>query len=167
MDDNWCWSRITLPDGLLTEQRDEKGCYFGSKSTTLEAVGILIPLITFRDKVAGKQIIFKVDNIAVTWGWQKGYVKEDKTASEVLKAVRHLGGLLGTTIFIEHVGRMTNEMAILADQLSRREKAPEARERMALEKAMYRPTQGFLLEWLQNPKKGKDLCEGLLLEANF
>ena len=66
---------------LITGQVDEKGCSFGSKSTTLEAVGILIPLLAFKQKVSGKEIIFKVDNMAVTWGWQKGYVKGDKTAS--------------------------------------------------------------------------------------
>ena len=44
-------------------------------STTLEAVVILIPLITFKDIEAGEQIIFKVDNTAVSWGWQKRYVK--------------------------------------------------------------------------------------------
>ena len=66
IEDIWGWSRLSWPEKLLMGQVDEKGCSFGSKSTPLEAVGILIPLLAFRKKVAGKEIVFKVDNMAVT-----------------------------------------------------------------------------------------------------
>ena len=105
--------------------KDEKGCWFGSKSATLEAVGLLIPLIVFPEFVAGKQLVYKVDNNAIMWGWNTGYVKNDKTASEVLKAVRYLGGFLGASIFVEHVDMMSSDMASLADELSRREMSIE------------------------------------------
>ena len=106
----WGWSRLSWPEGLLTKMKDEKGCWFGSKSATLEAIGLLIPLIVFPEYVAGKQLVFKVDNTAVMWGWNTGYVKNDKTASDVLKAVRYLGGFLGASIFVEHVDRMSSNM---------------------------------------------------------
>ena len=164
IEDIWGWSRLSWPGMLITGQVDEKGCSFGSKSTTLEAVGILIPLLAFKQKVSGKEIIFKVDNMAVTWGWQKGYVKGDKTASEILKAARYLAGFLGTTIYIEHVDRMSSEMASLADELSRREscKDPETAEK--LKEAYFSPVTGFLMQWLQNPKESEDLCMKLLEE---
>ena len=106
----WGWSRLSWPEGLLTKMKDEKGCWFGSKSATLEAIGLLSPLIVFSEYVAGKQLVFKVDNTAVMWGWNTGYVKNDKTASDVLKAVRYLGGFLGASIFVEHVDRMSSNM---------------------------------------------------------
>ena len=164
MEDIWGWSRLSWPQQLLTGQLDEKGCSFGSKSTTLEAVGILIPLIVFKEKVSGKEIIFKIDNIAVSWGWQRGYVKGDKTASEILKAARHMAGLLGSTIYIDHVDRMSSEMASLADELSRREKSknPEIAER--LKRALYRPVTGYLKRWLENPMAGEDVSYNLLKE---
>ena len=37
----WGWMRISWPEQLLTELKDEKGRFFGCKSTTLESVGIL------------------------------------------------------------------------------------------------------------------------------
>ena len=91
LDSIWGWSQLAWPEGLLTQKQDEKGCCFGSKSATLGAVGHLIPLIIFTDFVAGKQLVFKVDNTAVMWGWQSGCVKNNKSASNILKAVHHLG----------------------------------------------------------------------------
>ena len=121
-------------------------------------------MIVFKEKVSGKEIIFKIDNIAVSWGWQRGYVKGDKTASEILKAARYLAGFLGTTIYIDHVDRMSSEMASLADELSRREKSknPEMAER--LKRALYRPVTGYLKRWLENPITGEDLSYNLLKE---
>ena len=107
-EDIWGWSRLSWPDGLLTGVKDEKGCYFGCKTTTLESVGLLMPLIAFPDKVKGRQLVFKIDNIAVMWGWRNGYVKNDESASEILKAAKYLSGYLGATIYVEHVGRMSD-----------------------------------------------------------
>ena len=80
MEDIWGWSRLSWPDNLLTSLKDEKGCFFGCKSTTLESIGVLVPLITFPDIVRNKQLEFKVDNAAVMWGWQTGYVRNYETA---------------------------------------------------------------------------------------
>ena len=35
----------------------------------------------------GRNVVIYVDNIAVVYGWAKGLVKKDRTASKVLKAV--------------------------------------------------------------------------------
>ena len=70
----------------------------------LEVVGLLLPFVAFPDKVKGQNVVFKVDNLAVMYGWYKGYMKNDKLASEVLKAVYYLSGMLGTTVNMEHVG---------------------------------------------------------------
>ena len=48
-------------------------------------------------------------------------VKNDKkTASEVLKRVHYISSLTGTTVNVEHVDRVSDDMAELADELSRR-----------------------------------------------
>ena len=160
----WGWSRLSWPEGLLTQIRDEKGSWFGSKTATLEAVGLIIPFIVFPEVVAGKHLVFKVDNAAVMWGWQSGYIKNDKTATEILKAVRYLGGFLGATIFVQHVGRMSDDMASLADELSRRSWSKNHRFSEALDRAEFRPTEGFLSRWLKDPCSGEDLLQGLLGE---
>ena len=79
---------------MLTEKGDEKGSHFGSKTTMLESDGLLLPLLVFPDVVAGKNLLFKVDNTAVLWGWNSGYVRNDESATEVLKSVSYLAGYL-------------------------------------------------------------------------
>ena len=91
--DTWAWTRLQWPEGLLTDITDEKGCSFGSKTTTLESVGLLLPLLAFPEFLAGRNLVFKVDNMAVVWGWESGYVRNDKTASEVLKSVSYWPGI--------------------------------------------------------------------------
>ena len=44
----------------------------------------------------------------------------NKSASEVLKSVHNLSGLMGTTVNVEHVDRVSEEIADLADELSRK-----------------------------------------------
>ena len=72
--------------------------FFGYKSTTLESVGVLLPLLVFHERVMGRNIVIMIDNMAVVYGWPKGLVKNDKTASEVLKAAHYLSCFLGVTI---------------------------------------------------------------------
>ena len=161
--DIWCWTRLSWPEGLITGMKDEKGCSFGCKSTTLESVGLLLPLIAFPNEVRGKQIVVNIDNIAVMWGWRNGYVRNDESASEILKAAKYLAGYLGTTVFVEHVGRMSVDLASMADELSRRQMCKGSSESEALKKAVFRPIQGSLLKWLENPRMGESLC-GMLLK---
>ena len=90
-----------------------------------------------------------------------------KTASEVLKAFRYLAGFLGAATFVEHVGRMTNGMASLADELSRRPMTKCQLSRTALEKAVFRPVDGYLIDWLSDPCSGGNLFGKLLQEKKL
>ena len=162
LEDIWIWTRLNWPEGLITGMKDDKGKSYGSKSTTLEAVGMLLPFVAFPDKVRGRRIEFKIDNIAVMFGWTSGYVTEDETASEILKAVHYLSGANGTTVSVQHVDRVSNKMATLADELSRKEVSDCRRSAKALSEAEFRVTSGFLLEWLKNPRSGGELCRGLV-----
>ena len=163
LEDMWGWTRISWPETLLQQAKDEKGRFFGCKSTTLESVGLLLPLIAFPDRVAGKNIVFKIDNIAVMYGWGSGYVKNDSTASEILRCAQYLAGFLGTTIFVDHVGRMSDDLAGLADELSRKETSTKENGARALSYAEFRRVDSVLLNWLENPC-GKNLCRDLLCE---
>ena len=162
--DIWCWCRMEWPEGLLTSIKDEKGCDYGSKSTTLEAVGMLLPFVSCPEKVKGKNVVFMIDNLAVLYGWYKGHVAKDKSASEVLKSVHYLSGLLGTTVNVEHVDRVSNEMAELADELSRRGVSKCWKAREAMEKTGQSVVTGYLLKWLTNPVEEKNLCQKLVNE---
>jgi len=115
----WTWSRMSWPEDFL-KAKDEKGVEMGRKSTTLESIALLIPFLAFPEKIAGKHIEFHVDNIAVHYGWQKGGIKNDKTASEILKAVHIMASCIGCTVHVSHVYRVSCEMSDLADNLTRK-----------------------------------------------
>ena len=159
LEDLWCWCRLSWPAGFLEEQKDEKGTSFGCKSTTLEAVGMLLPFLAFPKKVRGRNIVFRIDNMAVLFGWYNGYVKNDKSASEILKSVYYLSGLSGTTVNVEHVDRVSNDMAKLADELSRREQSVDENTRAALGSAERGFVSGSFLQWLDNPCGKIDLIK--------
>ena len=139
-DDVWAW-----PSGLLTDMIDEKGVFFGCKSTTLESIGMILPMITFPDTIWGRNIVFMIDNMAVMFGWYNGYAKNDKTASEVLRAVQYLAGVQGVTVHVKHVPRKSDDLADLADEISRKDSGFSGRGRRIIEGALFRST-GALLE---------------------
>ena len=72
IEDIWGWSRLSWPEKLLVGQVDEKGCSFGSKSTTLEAVGILIPLQASEKRLQGKKLFSRW----TTWLSHRGGKKD-------------------------------------------------------------------------------------------
>ena len=102
--------------------------------------------------------------MAVLLGWYRGYVKTDKSASEVLKGVHYLSGLLGTTVHVEHVDRISTDMAQLADEPSRKKFSNNARAALALNGAKFRPVEGCLVNWLRDPCVKMDLSSELFKE---
>ena len=109
-------------------------------------------------------MVFMIDNMAVLYGWYKGHVSNDESASEVLKCVHYLSRMLGTTVNVEYVDRVSTEMAKLADELSRKAVSgnPEARE--ALERVFHSAVCGHLLRRLKDPVGEKNLCRMLVNE---
>ena len=152
----WIWTRLQWPKEFITSQKDEQGKSFGSKSTTLECIGLLLPLISFPEKVAGRFIKFRIDNAAVSYGWANGHVKFDSSATEVLKAVNIAASYLGTKIYVEHVPRMSEDLAVLADKLSRvkcDDRAPSH---------LYVAPKTDLKKWFKNPSIYNGLSELVL-----
>ena len=162
--DMWVWSRLEWPEYFISGMLDDRRKAFGSKSTMLESIGILIPFIAFPEELKGRNVLFKIDNIAVYYGWYSGTVKEDKYATEILKCAQYMSGYLGSTIHVEHQPRKSDEMSNLADELSRRKTSNHAESREALENAVFRETEGYLVKWLENPKIEGKLCVHLLEE---
>lgn len=146
------------PETFLNHDKDEYGKHFGSKSTTLESIGLLLPLVIFPEHVKGRSLLFMVDNNAVVYGWETGRVKEDQTATEVLKAVSYISAFLGCRIYVSHIDRISNEMATAADKLSRRTLVSRDEEYEWLAGKEARGSCSNLLTWLKNPVSGTSLC---------
>ena len=79
----------------------------------------------------------------------------DRSATEVLKSV---------TVRVNHVGRVSNELATLADELSRRADSKNERARSVLKRAIFRKVEGYLVKWLENPCVEESLYKELLKE---
>jgi hypothetical protein len=65
----WFLSRGIWPAAVY-EAVDEKGARLASKMTTLETLGLLLPLLSVPALLAGQHVVLGVDNIGVVFGWQ-------------------------------------------------------------------------------------------------
>jgi len=148
----WKWSRMTWPDNFLSA-KDEKGVEYGRKSTTLESIALLLPFTLFPESVAGKHVVFYVDNIAVVYGWERGGLKKDSTADSILKTVHVLASFLGTKVYVRHIKRVSNDMSDLADDLTRRLSPVNMHYRRCLEKAKYVPADYEILQEIMSNSK--------------
>jgi hypothetical protein len=52
------------PKDFIISDRDSNGIRFGNKSSTLECIGLLAPMLTVPELVSGRHVILSIDNIA-------------------------------------------------------------------------------------------------------
>jgi len=124
---------------------------------------MLIPFLAFPEKIRGRHIVFKMDNIAVVFGWQNGYIKNDKTATRVLKCTTYLAAYLGVTVHVEHVDRVSDELSALADELSKKKEPKCEKIRNLLKETEERKVDSYLNKWLEDPNS-EELCRKLIEE---
>jgi hypothetical protein len=74
------WAQATWPLSFVNSARDTRGCFYGSKTATLEAVGLLMPFLSIPEDLAGQNVVLYVDNMSLVYGWENGYVKNDESA---------------------------------------------------------------------------------------
>jgi hypothetical protein len=144
------YSTIRWPLSLLNEAVDRDGKFFGSKTTTLEVVGLLLPFLCCPEKLMGQSIVFHVDNIAVMYGWNNGSVKFDETASMLLKFIQLAAAYLGTQVYVRHIHRCSDKWSSLADHLTRRSTCDPSDKRL-LRRADKSEADELLLQWLAEP----------------
>jgi hypothetical protein len=114
----WFVCRGSWPDAVYTAV-DEKGARLASKMTTLEAVGLLLPLLTVPHVLAGYHVVLGVDNLGVVFGWRNGGCKGDRWASILIRALHIVAAFLNITVHVHHVPRLSSAAAVMADSLTR------------------------------------------------
>jgi hypothetical protein len=141
---------LSWPPHLLNGAKNRNGAYFGTKSGTLEAIGLILPFISYPKYLIGKHIVLQVDNTSLIYGWEKRYCKNDPETSLLLRVLHVIEIYLSCKIYVTHVKRCSNTMAELADALSR--KSTTTRETLALleNSEMFFPS-GSLYAWLCHP----------------
>jgi hypothetical protein len=150
------WMQATWPLKFINEARDSRGCYYGSKTSTLEAIGLLLLFLAIPGEMAGQNVILHVDNMSLVYGWDNGYVKNDEAASMFLKAISLISVYIGSPVYVEHVARCSDRWSVLADNLSRRS-STSAADRWLLRNARKSDVPATLKDWLRNPVVSWDL----------
>ncbi len=146
---NWIGT-ITWPTHLLIGQKSREGKYFGTKSTTLETVGLLLPFLARPKEMMGHHILLQVDNTAVVHAWRKKYLSSDPETSLLIRCLHVIEAFLECKIYVRHLRRMSNPIASLADALSR--KATTTQTVLAqLRDVQWDHPRGPLLDWLNEP----------------
>ena len=154
---------MNWPKSLLVDAKDDRGNYVGSKTATLEVVGILLPFLSIPRNLAGKNLLFRVDNMAVVYGFQKRFIKFDAMASIIIRAIHIMAAFRGCTIHVHHVPRVSGTWAKLADHLSR-ESSTKQEDIELIEGARKGKVKGRFLSWLEDPRESWELSMDLLEE---
>jgi hypothetical protein len=146
----WFCARLTWPMHFLLQARDTKDHAYGCKSSTLEAIGAMLPFLCCPSTIAGNEIILLTDNEAIIHGWDSRKVKNDVSASIILRAIHIISFYLGCSVELRHLPRMSNDMAKLADRLTR--SSTTGRPQLAaIADTSSLPVPHQLLDWLRNP----------------
>ncbi len=154
---------LTWPENLLNSEKTRNGIYFGTKSSTLEAVGLILPFITFPKELARQHILLQVDNSSLGYGWEKHYCKNDPETSLLLRTLHVIESLLECKIYLQHVKRRSNTMAKLVDDLSRKS-TTSARILQKINAGEVYTARGTLTDWLKNPVLDWSLPEKIVKE---
>jgi hypothetical protein len=149
------------PRDFITFLEDEEGTRFGNKTTTLECIGMLLPLVITPELTANRHVILRVDNMACVYGFENGQVRGDVTASILIRAARIIAAYLGTVIHVRHVKRRSCWEAELADNMTR-ECTTGFVERRALGRFAHRSMPEALTSWLSAPSSDWGLPASLL-----
>jgi hypothetical protein len=149
------------PVPFISDAVDKNGVRFGNKTTTLECIGMLIPLLTTPELLAGRHIVLRVDNIACVYGFENGQSKRDETASIMIRAAKLIATYLGSALHVEQVARRSCWEAELADNLTRRRTTGFIEER-AISRFTCNTLPVVLTNWFDCPVEAWDLPMQLL-----
>ena len=159
-------SRIFWPHSLLFYAKDNAGTRFAAKSSTLEAIGVLLPFLSFPSSLSGTNVVLHVDNTAVVHGWRKRHVVNDIEASIMIRAIHILSSYLRCRVYIVHTPRLSSPGAVMADHLSRSSSTSQEEENLA--RSLSSPSISPALQnWLQNPSVDWNLPLALLEEIQL
>jgi len=155
------WDKLTWPMEFIESKRDKRGFYYGSKTTTLEAIGLLMPLLSIGELLKNSTIVFRTDNLPLVYGWQNGGIKFDETASIMVRAVYLVSEFLGATVHVLHIPRNSNYWAELVDSWTR-ETTTRKKDVENFGKWKGKNTSHVLTDWLLDPKEDWSLPRKLL-----
>ncbi len=157
----WFHAHLIWPRPFLLQYRDSLNHAYGCKSSTLEAIALILPFLCSPQILIGRQVTLLTDNEALVFGWEKRRVPHDDTASIFLRSLHLISCFLGASVEIRHLPRMSSPSARLADALTRSSTTEEHhRDAVSLAPPVSIPEP--LVQWLHNPSEDWSLPYVLL-----
>jgi hypothetical protein len=160
-DDLWFYAAITFPRSFLLDKRDSLDHAYGCKSSTLEAIGLILPFVCCPRLMVGREVTLLTDNEALVFGWDKRRVPHDTAASIFLRAIHIIAAFLGTSVEIRHLPRISTPSAELVDALTRSTTTLD-NHREIVSQAPQAVIPEILTDWLENPTEDWQLPIRLL-----
>jgi hypothetical protein len=151
----WFLCRGKWPEAVYYHV-DEKGASMASKMTTLELIGLFLPLLTIPDQLCGRHIVLGVDNVSVVFAWENGSVSGDMYASALVRALNITAAFLKCRIFVRHIPRLSTLSSYMADNLTRQSTATAEVWSAVVGASVHEPP-AVLWDRLKNPSIDWDL----------
>ena len=125
-------------------------------TSTLEALGLIIPLVVAPHRCIGKPLHISIDNVAVVFAFKKRR-SNDRLAHTLIRAAYLVAGALGCQMYVSWVPRRSNTMTRIADDLTHTDFAST----LALDRyAVTTTLQSFpppISDWMRDPVQDRDL----------
>jgi hypothetical protein len=150
------WNR-----NFITKAKDKHGKRFGNKTSTLEMIALLLPLLTIPDQLRKCHICIFTDNMSCVFGMKDGYVKNDETSSIFVRTAHLIGAFLGSVIHVAHCPRRSSWEAEVADNLTRRS-TTSFLDMQIVNRYDHHTIPVALTNWMENPSNNWDLALDLL-----
>jgi hypothetical protein len=154
-------NQFLWPKDFILHAVDEKGVRYGDKTTTLEMIGLIMPLLLVPHLVANQNVRFMVDCFGAVYGMHTKAAKGDKSASIFIRAAYLITGYLNCNIYVQHLPRISDWGAEVSDRLSRVSSCT-TQDRKLLSAFRNRPVPQCLLNWFEKPTVDFNLATSLL-----
>jgi len=154
-------NQFTWPNFFITQARDDSGVRYGDKTTTLEMIGLLMPMLLVPDLLAGHHIRFTVDCFGTVFGMHNRASAGDTSASVFIRAAYLIGAYIGCSIHVQHLPRLSDWGAETTDRLSRR-LTTTTQDYKLLGSFRNRSVPRCLYAWFEDPKPDYRLALALL-----
>jgi hypothetical protein len=154
-------NQFIWPENFITSSVDEKGVKFADKTTTLEMIGLLMPLLLVLELFQRSNVVMKVDCFGTVYSMTNRMSKGDKSASIFVRAAYLIVAYLECYLHIEQLPRMSDWGAEVSDRLSRKSSTTVQDEKL-LSAFKNREIPDCLKDWFRDPKNDWQLAIRLL-----
>ena len=115
--------------------------------------------------MTGNHIVVGVDNISCLYAWERGYSKDDNTASVLVRTLTMLCAKLSCVVHVVHVPRDTTWESKLVNRLSRQITTSQS-DKALLASFSKRELPRPFKDWMMSPTEDWDLYLKIIPTVN-